>query len=115
MLKAYNQSAATLNLLRAFARGGLADLNKVHSWNLDFVKDKTLGIKYEDLSNRISETLNFMRACGITSENTEQLNHTTLYTSHEALLLNYEEALTRQDSITKDWFNCSAHMPLDWR
>ena len=110
LLKAYNQSAATLNLLRAFARGGLADLNKVHSWNLDFVKDKTLGIKYEDLSNRISETLKFMRACGITSENTEQLNHTTLYTSHEALLLNYEEALTRQDSITKDWFNCSAHM-----
>ena len=110
LLKAYNQSAATLNLLRAFARGGLADLNKVHSWNLDFVKNKTLGIKYEDLSNRISETLKFMRACGITSENTEQLNHTTLYTSHEALLLNYEEALTRQDSITKDWFNCSAHM-----
>lgn len=110
LLKAYNQSASTLNLLRAFARGGLADLNKVHSWNLDFVKDNTLGVKYEELANRISETLNFMKACGITSENTEQLNHTTLYTSHEALLLNYEEALTRQDSITGDWFNCSAHM-----
>ena len=110
LIKAYNQSAATLNLLRAFSRGGMADLNKVHSWNLDFVKDNTLGAKYEDLASKISETLDFMRACGISPENTEQLNHTTLYTSHEALLLNYEEALTRRDSITGDWFNCAAHM-----
>ncbi|MCT7473591.1 class II 3-deoxy-7-phosphoheptulonate synthase [Aliarcobacter cryaerophilus] len=110
LLKAYNQSAATMNLLRAFARGGMADLNQVHLWNLDFVKDNTLGAKYEEIANKISESLAFMKACGITSENTPQLNQTTLFTSHEALLLNYEEALTRRDSITKDWFNCSAHM-----
>ena len=110
LLKAYNQSAATMNLLRAFSRGGMADLNQVHAWNLDFVKDNTLGAKYDDLANKISETLSFMKSCGITSDNTQQLNQTTLYTSHEALLLNYEEALTRQDSITGDWFNCAAHM-----
>ena len=110
LLKAYNQSAATLNLLRAFSRGGMADLNQVHAWNLDFIKDNTLGVKYEELASKISETLAFMKACGITSENTEQLSHTTLYTSHEALLLNYEEALTRKDSLTGDWYDCSAHM-----
>ena len=88
-LKAYNQSAATMNLLRAFARGGMADLNQVHLWNLDFVKDNYLGAKYEELANKISESLKFMKACGITSENTPQLNQTTLFTSHEALLLNY--------------------------
>jgi 3-deoxy-7-phosphoheptulonate synthase len=110
LLKAYNQSAATMNLLRAFSIGGMADLNQVHLWNLDFVKDNYLGAKYEDLSNKISESLKFMRACGITSENTPHLNQTTLFTSHEALLLNYEQALTRRDSITGDWFNCAAHM-----
>ena len=110
LLKAYNQSAATLNLLRAFARGGMANLNQVHSWNLDFVKDNTLGSKYDDLATKISDTLSFMKACGITTENTVQLTQTTLFTSHEALLLNYEEALTRKDSITGDWFNCAAHM-----
>jgi 3-deoxy-7-phosphoheptulonate synthase len=110
LLKAYNQSAATLNLLRAFSRGGMADLHQVHSWNLDFIKDHTLGVKYDELANKISETLAFMKACGITSENTQQLNQTTLYTSHEALLLNYEEALTRRDSLTGDWYDCSAHM-----
>ncbi len=110
LLKAYNQSAATLNLLRAFSRGGLADLNQLHLWNLDFVKDNTLGVKYEDMANKISQTLQFMKSCGITSENTPQINQTTLYTSHEALLLNYEEALTRKDSITNEWYNCSAHM-----
>ena len=110
LLKAYNQSAATLNLLRAFSRGGMADLHQVHAWNLDFIKDNTLGVKYEELAAKISETLTFMESCGITSENTTQLNQTTLYTSHEALLLNYEEALTRRDSITGDWFDCSSHM-----
>lgn len=110
LLKAYNQSAATMNLLRAFSRGGMADLNQVHSWNLDFVKDNTLGAKYEELANKIAEALTFMKSCGLTSDNTDRLAHTTLYTSHEALLLNYEEALTRQDSITGDWFNCAAHM-----
>ena len=110
LLKAYNQSAATLNLLRAFARGGMADLNKVHSWNLNYMKDHTLGEKYEELASKISESLKFMEACGINSTNTPALNQTTLYTSHEALLLNYEEAMTRKDSLTDDWYDCSAHM-----
>lgn len=110
MIKAYNQSSATMNLLRAFARGGLADLHKVHKWNLDFVKDGSLGEKYQNLADKITETLAFMEACGITSENTPMINETTLYTSHEALLMNYEEALTRQDSLSGDWYDCSAHM-----
>ena len=110
LLKAYNQSAATLNLLRAFARGGYADLNKVHQWNLDFMGNNPLGTKYEELATKISEALKFMESCGITSENTPQLSETTLYTSHEALLLNYEEALTRKDSLTGNWYDCSAHM-----
>ena len=110
MLKAYNQSAATLNLLRAFSRGGLADLHEVHRWNLGFVKESALGDRYQHMANRITETLAFMEACGITSENTPNIHQTALYTSHEALLLNYEEALTRQDSLTGDWYNCSAHM-----
>jgi 3-deoxy-7-phosphoheptulonate synthase len=110
MIKAYNQSSATMNLLRAFARGGLADLHKVHKWNLDFVEDSALGHKYKALSDRITETLAFMEACGITSQNTPTINETTLYTSHEALLLNYEEALTRQDSLSGDYYDCSAHM-----
>ncbi len=110
LLKAYNQSASTLNLLRAFARGGMADLHQVHAWNLDFVKDNALGEKYDQLAAKISETMKFMEACGITGENTAQLKETTLYTSHEALLLNYEEALTRQDSLSGKWYDCSAHM-----
>ena len=110
LLKAYNQSAATLNLLRAFARGGMADLNKVHSWNLNYMNDHTLGEKYEELASKISESLKFMEACGINSSNTPALNQTTLFTSHEALLLNYEEAMTRKDSLTGDWYDCSAHM-----
>lgn len=109
MLKAYNQSAATMNLLRAFARGGLADLREVHKWNLGFIKNSALGERYQKLSERITEALAFMEACGITSENTLMLHETNLYTSHEALLLNYEEALTRQDSLTGDWYDCSAH------
>ena len=110
LLKAYNQSAATLNLLRAFARGGMADLSKVHNWNLDYMKDHSLGEKYEELATKISESLKFMEACGVNSSNTPNLSQTTLFTSHEALLLNYEEALTRKDSLTNDWYNCSAHM-----
>ena len=99
LLKAYNQSAATMNLLRAFSRGGMADLNQVHLWNLDFVKDNYLGAKYEELANKISESLKFMKACGITSENTPQLNQTTIYFTW-SILLNYEQSLTRRDSIT---------------
>jgi 3-deoxy-7-phosphoheptulonate synthase len=110
MLKAYNQSAATLNLLRAFARGGLADLNRVHQWNLDFIKDNPLGKRYDELSDKIDHAMKFMAACGLTSEALPQLHQTTLYTSHEALLLNYEEALTRQDTETGKWYDCSAHM-----
>jgi len=110
MLKAYNQSAATMNLLRAFARGGMADLRKIHKWTLDFVKESPQGHKFEELADRITESLKFMQAVGITPENTPILRETTLYTSHEALLLNYEEALTREDSLTGEWYDCSAHM-----
>ena len=110
MLKAYHQSTSTLNLLRAFAQGGLADLNKVHKWNLDFIDKSPLADRYSHLADRIDETLAFMQACGLTSENTPQLRETTLYTSHEALLLPYEQALTRCDSLTGDWYDCSSHM-----
>ena len=110
MLRAYNQSAATLNLLRAFSRGGLADLNKVHQWNLEFIKDNPLGQKYDELSDKIDHAMKFMAACGLTSDVMPQLHQTTLYTSHEALLLNYEEALTRKDTETDEWYDCSAHM-----
>lgn len=110
MIKAYNQSAATLNLLRAFSRGGMADLKKVHQWNLDFIKDNPLGQKYDELSDKIDSAMKFMSACGLTSDNMPQLQQTTVYTSHEALLLNYEEALTRLDSETGEYYDCSAHM-----
>ncbi len=110
MLRAYNQSAATMNLLRSFARGGLADLHQVHKWNLDFVLKSKAGERYQELSNNIDNAMAFMKACGIDSDNTLELKETTLYTSHEALLLHYEEALTRQDSFSGDWYDCSAHM-----
>ena len=110
MLRAYNQSAATLNLVRAFARGGLADLNKVHQWNLEFIKDNLLGKRYDALSTKIDRAMKFMAACGLNSDSMPQLHQTTLYTSHEALLLNYEEALTRKDTETGEWYDCSAHM-----
>ncbi len=109
-LEAYRQSAATLNLIRAFAGGGYADLERVHQWNMGFVKDSPQGHRYQELADRIAETLNFMRACGITSENTPQLRSTRFYTSHEALLLNYEQALTRLDSTSGDWYATSGHM-----
>ncbi|WP_158045406.1 class II 3-deoxy-7-phosphoheptulonate synthase [Skermanella pratensis] len=110
MVQAYNQSAATLNLLRAFAQGGYADLHKVHQWNLGFVERSPAGERYRDLADRLDETLNFMAACGITAETTPQLRETDFFTSHEALLLPYEEALTRVDSTTGDWYDVSAHM-----
>ena len=109
LVQAYNQSAATLNLLRAFAQGGFADLHKVHRWNLDFVADSPQGERYEELSNRLSEALAFMEACGLTSEAVPQLRETSFFTSHEALLLHYEQALTRVDSLTGEWYDCSAH------
>ena len=110
MVRAYNQAAATLNLLRAFAQGGFADLHKVHQWNQDFVVASPMGERYEEMAERISEALGFMEACGLTGESMAELRETNLFTSHEALLLPYEEALTRQDSLTGDWYGCSAHM-----
>ncbi len=109
-LEAYRQSAATLNLLRAFAGGGFANLERVHQWTLGFVKDSPQGHRYQELADRISETMDFMRACGVTSETTSALQATHFYTSHEALLLGYEEALARQDSTTGDWVATSGHM-----
>ncbi len=110
LVRVYNQSAATLNLLRAFAQGGFADLHKVHQWNLGFVADSPLGAQYRDMADRLDETLQFMQACGITSETTPQIRETEFYTCHEGLLLSYEEALTRTDSISGDWYSTSAHM-----
>jgi 3-deoxy-7-phosphoheptulonate synthase len=109
-LQAYRQSAATLNLIRAFAQGGYADLERVHQWNMGFVKDSPQGHRYQELADRIAETMTFMRACGITSDNTPQLRTTNVYTSHEALLLGYEQALTRLDSTSGDWYATSGHM-----
>jgi 3-deoxy-7-phosphoheptulonate synthase len=109
MEQAYFQSAGRLNLLRAFASGGYADLHQVHRWNLDFVARSPLAARYRDLAARIDETLGFMGACGLTSENTAQIRETDFYTSHEALLLPYEQALTRIDSTSGDWYACSAH------
>jgi len=108
--QAYNQAAATLNLLRAFAQGGYADLHKVHQWNLGFVADSAFGERYKDLADRLDETLSFMAACGVTSKTTPQIRETDFFTSHEALLLNYEQAMTRIDSLSGDWYDTSAHM-----
>ena len=106
---AYMQSAGTLNLLRAFATGGYADLHEVHRWTLGFVARSPMAARYNDLSSRIDETLNFMAACGMTSSNAPQIRETEFYTSHESLLLPYEQALTRTDSLTGDSYACSAH------
>ncbi len=109
MIRAYNQSAATLNLLRAFAQGGYADLNEVHRWNLDFIKDSPLSQRYEQLAGDIDRALTFMAACGITGEKVPTMRETDFYTCHEALLLPFEEAMTRVDSTTGDWYDTSAH------
>ncbi len=108
MREAYYQSAVTLNLLRAFAQGGFADLRRVHQWNRDFVANSPLGPRYEDIARRIDESLAFMAACGLSDQ--PQLAETDFWTSHEALLLPYEEALTRTDSLTGTAYACSAHM-----
>ena len=110
MLKAYHQSSATLNLMRAFATGGFADLHNVQQWNQGFVAQTAHHKKYENLAQQIEKALGFMAACGINSANNPQLNKTTIYTSHEALLLHYEQALTRRDSLNGNWYDCSAHM-----
>ncbi len=110
LLMAYNRAAATLNLVRAFTRGGFADLSRVQQWNQEFVADSPIGEKYATLANDIEKSLDFMRACGIDLDREGSLNEVDFYTSHEALLLDYEEALTRKDSISGDWYDCSAHM-----
>lgn len=107
---AYRQSAATLNLLRAFAQGGYANLENVHQWMLGFVGNSPQGERYEALAQRISETIGFMRSIGITADSNASLRETDFYTSHEALLLGYEEALTRVDSTSGDWYGTSGHM-----
>ena len=109
LLRTYNQSAATLNLLRAFTTGGFADLNKVHVWNQEFIAQSPQGKRYEKIANSIDDALIFMKAVGINSDNTSALKLAEFFTSHEALLLGYEHALTRQDSLTGKWYNCSAH------
>lgn len=108
LLEAYHQSTATLNLLRAFAQGGFADVHQVHKWNLDFIANSALTEKYSQLAGRLDETLAFMRACGL--DDAPQLREASFFTAHEALLLNYEQAFVRQDSLTGDWYDCSAHM-----
>jgi len=110
LLQAYNQSAMTLNLLRAYTKGGLGDLHQVHRWNLAFVEDSPLGEKYRHLADRIGEALAFMEACGLDIRDRATIRETTLYTSHEALLLNYEEALTRPHHRHDGWYDGSAHM-----
>ncbi|KTF16904.1 class II 3-deoxy-7-phosphoheptulonate synthase [Pseudoalteromonas sp. H105] len=109
LMTAYHHSAATLNLLRAFAQGGLADLHQVNRWNMGFVAANPLREKYQQLADRIQDALEFMEVCGINSSIAPSLKETSLYTSHEALLLGYEEALTRRDHLSGDWYDCSAH------
>ena len=110
LLDAYHRSAATLNLLRAFAQGGLADLRQVNRWNMAFLENNPLKERYQDIADRIEDTLAFMDVIGINNQNTASLHETSLFTSHEALLLNYEQALTRIDTLTGKPYNCSAHM-----
>ena len=110
MIQAYNQSAATLNLLRAYAQGGYADLHRVNKWGLDFMQDSPLSDRFEDIAQQINKALNFMTACGVTGDTVPAIRETAFYTSHEALLLPYEEALSRIDTTTGQWYACSAHM-----
>jgi 3-deoxy-7-phosphoheptulonate synthase len=110
MVRGYHQSAATLNLLRAFTKGGFADMTRVHAWNQEFVASSPEGRRYEAIASEIERALRFMEACGIDLEAHEQLHQVDLWTSHEGLLLDYEEALTRRDSLSGDWYDCSAHM-----
>lgn len=110
LLQAYHQSASTLNLVRAFTTGGFADLSRVHQWNQEFVAASPEGQRYEQLAQEIDRALRFMEACGLDHDTVPALHQTDVWTSHEALVLGYEEALTRRDSLTGDWYDCSAHM-----
>jgi 3-deoxy-7-phosphoheptulonate synthase len=109
LVEAYHQSAATLNLLRAFTKGGFADLHRVHQWTQEFVRTSPEAQRYEQLADEIDRALRFMKACGLDPDSVPVLHEVDFYTSHEALILGYEEALTRQDSLTGDWYDCSAH------
>lgn len=110
MLQAYDQSARTLNLLRAFTKGGFADITRVHEWNQEFVATSAEGRRYEQLATEIHRALGFMSACGIDLGSEQRLHQVDVWTSHEGLLLDYEEGLTRRDSLTGEWYDCSAHM-----
>jgi 3-deoxy-7-phosphoheptulonate synthase len=110
MLQGYHQSASTLNLLRAFTKGGFADIMRVHEWNQAFVASSPEGQRYERLATSIERALHFMAACGIDLASERVLHEVDVWTSHEGLLLDYEEPLTRRDSLTGDWYDCSAHM-----
>jgi 3-deoxy-7-phosphoheptulonate synthase len=110
LLTAYNRAAATLNLLRAFTKGGFAALSRVHQWNREFVAASPAGQRYEALANEIDRAVSFMQACGMDGDKMSEMSEVDFHTSHEALILGYEEALTRQDSLTGEWYDCSAHM-----
>ena len=110
MIKAYSQAASALNLLRAFATGGYADLHEVHRWNLEFLEGSSQGSKYRVIADRIGDCLNFMKACGINKNTAGLVSKVDFFTSHEALLLGYEQSLTRIDSISEEYYDCSAHM-----
>jgi len=110
LVTAYHQSASTLNLLRAFTKGGFADLSRVHAWNQQFVASSNGGQRYEQIADEIDRALTFMASCGVDTESWPQLHTVDFYTSHESLILGYEEALTRRDSLSGDWYDCSAHM-----
>src|SRR5918911_417324 len=110
ILRAYHQSAATLNLLRAFTKGGFADLNQVHVWNQEFVARSPAGRRYDAVADGIDRALRFMAACGVDLSASSTLHQVDFYTSHEALLLGYEQAMTRRDSLTGGWYDTSAHL-----
>lgn len=110
LITAYHQSSSTLNLLRAFTKGGFADLTQVHTWTQEFVATSNEGRRYEVIAEEIDRAMRFMEACGINLKSEQRLHQVDFYTSHEALILGYEEALTRRDSLTGDWYDCSAHM-----
>ena len=110
MIQGYYQAASTLNLLRAFTKGGFADLTQVHNWNREFVASSPAGRRYELLADEIERALRFMQAIGIDLANMPTLHEVDVWTSHEGLLLDYEEPLTRIDSLTGHWYDCSAHM-----
>src|SRR5437868_2233141 len=110
LLRAYHQASSTLNLLRAFTKGGFADLNQVHMWNQEFVAASPQGRRYEDIASAIDRAMRFMGACGIDLKSDVALHQVDFYTCHEALILGFEEALTRRDSLTGDWYDCSAHL-----